>query len=55
MSLSVDKALRQAQSHLKVGELAEAEAFYKQVLSNVNGKTIVSQRATQYIATLRLE
>jgi protein O-GlcNAc transferase len=33
MSLSVDKALRQAQSHLKVGELAEAEALYKQVLS----------------------
>jgi tetratricopeptide (TPR) repeat protein len=33
MSLSVDKALRQAQSHLKAGELAEAEALYKQVLS----------------------
>jgi tetratricopeptide (TPR) repeat protein len=33
MSLSVDKALRQAQSHLKAGELAEAEGLYKQVLS----------------------
>ena len=33
MSLSVDKALRQAQSHLKVGKLAEAEELYKQVLS----------------------
>jgi hypothetical protein len=33
MSLSVDKALRQAQSHLKAGELAEAESLYKQVLS----------------------
>ena len=33
MSLSVDKALRQAQSHLKAGELAEAEVLYKQVLS----------------------
>ena len=33
MSLSVDKALRQAQSHLKNGELAEAESLYKQVLS----------------------
>ena len=26
MALSVDKALRKAQSHLKAGELAEAEA-----------------------------
>ena len=33
MSLSVDKALRKAQSHLKNGELAEAESLYKQVLS----------------------
>ena len=33
MSLSVDKALRQAQSHMKAGELAEAEELYKQVLS----------------------
>ena len=33
MSLSVDKALRQAQSHLNAGELAEAEELYKQVLS----------------------
>jgi protein O-GlcNAc transferase len=33
MSLSVDKALRQAQSHLKAGELVEAETLYKQVLS----------------------
>ena len=33
MPLSVDKALRQAQSHLKSGELAEAEELYKQVLS----------------------
>ena len=33
MSLSVEKALRKAQSHIKAGELAEAEEFYKQVLS----------------------
>ena len=29
MSLPVDKALRKAQSHIKAGELAEAEEFYK--------------------------
>ena len=33
MSLPVDKALRKAQSHIKVGELAEAEKLYKQVLA----------------------
>ena len=33
MSLSVDKALRKAQGHIKAGELAEAEELYKQVLS----------------------
>ena len=33
MSLSVDKVLRQANDHLKAGELAAAEALYKQVLS----------------------
>ena len=33
MSLPVEKALRKAQSHIKVGELAEAEELYKQVLS----------------------
>ena len=33
MSLFVDKALRKAQSHMKAGELADAEKFYKQVLS----------------------
>ena len=33
MSLPVDKALRKAQSLVKVGELAEAEALYHQVLS----------------------
>ena len=32
MSLPVDKALRKAQSHIKVGELAEAEKLYKQIL-----------------------
>ena len=32
MTLAVDKALRQAQSHIKVGELTEAEELYKQVL-----------------------
>ena len=31
--LAVDKALRKAQSHIKAGELAEAEELYKQVLS----------------------
>jgi tetratricopeptide (TPR) repeat protein len=33
MSLPVEKALRKAQSHIKAGELAEAEELYKQVLS----------------------
>ena len=33
MSLSVDKILRKAHSHIKAGELAEAEELYKQVLS----------------------
>ena len=33
MSLPVDKAIRKAQSHIKAGELAEAEELYKQVLS----------------------
>jgi len=33
MSLPVEKALRKAQSHIRAGELAEAEELYKQVLS----------------------
>ena len=33
MSLPAEKALRKAQSHIKAGELAEAEELYKQVLS----------------------
>jgi tetratricopeptide (TPR) repeat protein len=33
MSLPVDKALRKAQNRIKVGELAEAEKLYKQILS----------------------
>jgi len=33
MSLPIDKAIRKAQSHIKAGELAEAEDLYKQVLS----------------------
>jgi FkbM family methyltransferase len=33
MSLPVDKVTRKAPSHIKVGELAETEALYKQVLS----------------------
>ena len=33
MSLPVEKALRKAQSHIKAGQLAEAEELYKQVLS----------------------
>ena len=33
MSLPVEKALRKAQSHIKAGELAEAEELYKLVLS----------------------
>ena len=46
MSLSVDKALRQAQSHLNNGELAEAESLYKQVLSKFpkNKKAIQGYR-----------
>jgi len=33
MSLPIEKALRKAQSHIKAGQLAEAEELYKQVLS----------------------
>ena len=33
MSLSIDKVLRKAQSHIKAGELTEAEELYKQILS----------------------
>ncbi len=33
MSLPVEKALLKAQSHIKAGELAEAEELYKLVLS----------------------
>ena len=33
MSLSIDIALRKARSHIKAGELAEAEELYKQVLA----------------------
>ena len=33
MSLAVDKVLRKAQSHIKAGELTEAEKLYKQILS----------------------
>ena len=33
MSLPIDKAIRKAQSHIKAGEIAEAEELYKQVLS----------------------
>ena len=33
MSLSVEKTLRKAQSHLKAGELAEAGTLYKAILS----------------------
>jgi tetratricopeptide (TPR) repeat protein len=33
MSLSVDKVLRKAHSHIKAGKIAEAEELYKQVLS----------------------
>ena len=32
MSLSVEKNLRKAQSHLKAGEFAEAETLYKAIL-----------------------
>ena len=43
MSLSVDKILRQAQSCLKAGDLAEAEVLYKKVLS----KFPKNKKATQ--------
>jgi predicted TPR repeat methyltransferase len=33
MSLSVDKALRKAKSHIKAGDLVAAEELYKQILS----------------------
>ena len=32
MSMSIDKAIRKAQNHIKAGDLAEAEELYKQVL-----------------------
>ena len=46
MSLSVDKILRKAHSHIKAGELAEAEELYKQVLSKFpkNKKAIQGYR-----------
>ena len=47
MSLSVDKALRQAQSHLKAGELAEAEELYKQILSKFPKNKISYSRVTE--------
>ena len=33
MTLSVNKALRKAQSHLKAGALVEAKAIYKEILT----------------------
>ena len=52
MSLPVDKVTRKAPSHIKVGELAETEALYKQVLSKfpknkkaVNGIKALSNQA----------
>ena len=50
MALSVDKALRKAQSHLKAGELAEAEALYKEVLS----KFPKNKKAIQEYQNLKL-
>ena len=50
MALSVDKALRKAQSHLKAGELAEAEALYKEVLS----KFPENKKAIQEYQNLKL-
>ncbi len=46
MPLSVDKALRKAQSHIKAGELTEAEELYKQVLSKFpkNKKAILGHQ-----------
>ena len=48
MSLPVEKALRKAQSHIKAGELAEAEELYKQVLSKFpkNKKAISEAKPT---------
>ena len=38
MSLSVEKTLRKAQSHLKAGELAEAGTLYKAILVEISQK-----------------
>ena len=46
MSLPVEKALRKAQSHIKTGELAEAEELYKQVLSKFPKNRKAIQEAT---------
>ena len=51
MSLPVDKALRKAQSHIKVGELAEAEKLYKQVLA----KFPKNKKAIQGYQKLKVE
>ena len=56
MSLSVDKVLRQAQSHLKAGELAAAETLYKQVLSKFpkNKKAIQRYQKLKAIVTSKV-
>ena len=51
MSLPVEKALRKAQSHIKAGELAEAEELYKLVLS----KFPKNKQAIQGYQKLRAE
>ena len=51
MPLSVEKALRKARSHVKAGDLAEAEELYKQVLS----KFPKSKNAIQGYQKLKVE
>ena len=55
MSLPVDKALRKAQSHIKAGELAEAEELYKQVLSKFPKNKKAIQEYQKLKAEITLE
>ena len=53
MSLSVDRALRNAQNQIKAVELAKAEELYKQVLSKFpKNKKAIQESKTLNIAKL---
>ena len=53
MSLSADKALLKAESHLDAGELAEAEELYKQVLLKFPENTKAIQKVIQGLQKLK--